>query len=229
MPRKQDFSQSTIYHIRNKETKCVVYVGSSCNFTQRQSKHKNSCNNKNDPNHNYPIYVYIREHGGFGCYEVIPVSFHNFDNKVQLRIQEQIEIDKFSHAMNKYKAYITEEQKKEYKKEYLKGYRATYVEQIKEQSKEYRATHAEELKEKIKAYRATHVEEIKEQRKEYYDKNAKELKEKRKAYYATNAKELNEKKKEKIECPLCKKFICKSCLRRHQKTKICMKLRPTPQ
>lgn len=183
MPRKQDFSKSTIYHIRNKETKNVVYVGSSCNFTQRQRHHKSNCHNNKIKDYNQPIYVYIREHGDFECFEVIPILFHNFDNKVQLLIQEQSEIDKYPHAMNKHKAYITKEERKEERKEYCKEYRATHAEEIKEQSK---------------------------------------------AYYDANAKELNEKKREKIECPLCKKIVNKGYLSRHQKSKICMKLRPTP-
>lgn len=198
MPRKQDFSHSTIYHIRNKETKDVIYVGSSCNFTQRQICHKSNCNNKNISSHNQPIYVYIREHGDFECFEVIPISFHNFDNKVQLHIQEQTEIDKYPHVMNKHKAYITKEEKKTYQKEYCKEYRATHVEEKKAYNKAYRATHVEKLKEQMRAYRDT------------------------------NTKEINEKKKEKIECPLCKRIVCRGSFYLHQKSKICMKLKPTP-
>ena len=43
MGRKQDFSQSTIYHIRAIETKMVVYVGSTTNFKQRCATHKSNC------------------------------------------------------------------------------------------------------------------------------------------------------------------------------------------
>lgn len=118
MPRKQDFSQSTIYHICNTETKDIVYVGSSCNFTQRQRNHKSYCCNKNQKNYNQPIYIHIRENGGFDCFEVIPVSFHCFNNKVQLHIQEQNEIDKYPYAMNKNKAYTTKEETEERRKKY---------------------------------------------------------------------------------------------------------------
>jgi len=203
MPRKQDYSQSTIYHIRNKETKEIVYVGSSCNFEQRQLTHKYNCHNKNSIKHyNLPIYVYIRENGDWDLFEVIPVSLHNFTTKIQLRIQEQTEIDKYSHAMNKRKAYITEEQKKEKKKEYYS-----------------------ENAEKRKEYLTANAEQIKEQKKEYRIANAEQIKEQHKEYRIANAEQIKEKRKEKIECSCCKKIVTKSTLSRHQKSKICMKVK----
>jgi predicted GIY-YIG superfamily endonuclease len=40
MGRRQDFKNSVIYHIRHMESKEVVYVGSTTNFSQRKAKHK---------------------------------------------------------------------------------------------------------------------------------------------------------------------------------------------
>jgi hypothetical protein len=82
MPRKQDFSQSVIYHIRNIETKKVIYVGSTTKFQDRKA----NCNNEGNENHNFLVYCFIRENGGFNNFEVIPVSILNLQNKVQLVI-----------------------------------------------------------------------------------------------------------------------------------------------
>jgi len=46
MGRTQDFTNSVIYHIRHMESKEVVYVGSTTNFSQRKTKHKYNCNHE---------------------------------------------------------------------------------------------------------------------------------------------------------------------------------------
>tara|TARA_R110000823_G_scaffold310499_1_gene435444 strand:- start:3255 stop:3824 length:570 start_codon:yes stop_codon:yes gene_type:complete len=111
MPRAQDFSQSVIYHIRNKETKEVIYVGSTTSFQQRKAKHKSLCNKPND---NKPCYVHIRENGGWDFFEIIPVEFLNLENKTQLFIAEQAEMDKHDILKNKHRSHRTEEDIKEY-------------------------------------------------------------------------------------------------------------------
>jgi len=100
MPRAQDFSQSTIYHIRYAETREVIYVGSSCAFATRVRGHKSKCNNAADPHYNLPVYQHIRGNGGWDAYQVVPVSHHNFQNKVELQILEQAEMDRYQTLKN---------------------------------------------------------------------------------------------------------------------------------
>jgi hypothetical protein len=158
MPRKQDFSQSTIYHIRRIETKEVVYVGSSCAFKQRPSTHKHSCCCENDNGYNYPVYVYIREQGGFDLFEVVPVSFHKLENDIQLRIEEQKELDKYPNAFNKRKAYTTKTDSAQYKKEY---YKANW-----EKYKEFRDTHKERQSQEHKKWWEANKERWAQKKKE---------------------------------------------------------------
>ena len=145
MPRAQDFSQSVIYHIRNKVTKEVIYVGSSTSFQQRKAAHKNQCNNPNGNRYHLKFYVYIRENGNWDCFEIIPVEFLKLENKTQLEIAEQAEMDKQDNLKNKQKAHRT----KEDIKEQIKEYRETHKEYSKEYSKEY----YEKNKDKISAQR----------------------------------------------------------------------------
>ena len=121
MPRKLDYSNTIIYHIRNCYTKEVIYVGSSTNFSLRKRRHKYNCNKENSTHHNLPIYRYIRENGEWNSYEVIPIKKLELKNKIELLIEEQKEIDKFDTLRNIYRPYSDEEIKKEQNKEWRKN------------------------------------------------------------------------------------------------------------
>jgi len=62
------------------------------------------------------VYCYIRENGGFDNFEVIPILFLKLENKTQLLIEEQKEMDKHLDLKNKCKSHRTEEQKKDKRK-----------------------------------------------------------------------------------------------------------------
>ena len=115
MPRAQDFSQATIYNIRHVETRQVIYVGSTCSFATRVRGHKSKCNNPTSNSHHIPVYQFIRDNGGWGAYHVVPVSHHNLQNKVELQILEQAEIDKYNDLKN---ANYAKRTKAEYDKQY---------------------------------------------------------------------------------------------------------------
>ena len=80
----------------------MIYVGSTCSFATRVRAHKSQCNNITDPHYHYPVYQFIRENGGWDAYRVVPVSHHNLQNKVELQILEQQEIDKYDDLKNAY-------------------------------------------------------------------------------------------------------------------------------
>ena len=209
MPRAQDFSQSVIYHIRNKATKEVIYVGSSTSFQQRKAAHKNQCNNPNGNRYHLKFYVYIRENGNWDCFEIIPVEFLKLENKTQLEIAEQAEMDKQDNLKNQYKAHITEEQRKEHKKKYNETH--------KEESREYRKAHKEDTKEYNKEYRETHKEQYKEYFQEYYETHKEQLQEN----YEKNRDKVSAQRKEKQECPICKSNIRKCDIARHKRSAKC--------
>ena len=112
MGRTQDFTNSIIYHIRHTESKEVVYVGSTTQFPQRKAKHKCLWNKEERKEFKFPIYCHIRDNGGFGCFEVIPIKSLNLRNKTELLIAEQEEMDKHQTLVNMVKAYITIEEKR---------------------------------------------------------------------------------------------------------------------
>jgi hypothetical protein len=62
-----------IYHIRDKITKHVVYVGSTNDITHRFITHKSYCHNPNSTNYNQRIYQHIRSQNGFENFECVEV------------------------------------------------------------------------------------------------------------------------------------------------------------
>ena len=132
-----DFSNSCIYHIRNKITKNIIYVGSTTNFGIRKKNHIISCNNITGREHHKPVYKSIRETGGMDCYEIIPVKYLSLNNILELRIEEQNEINKHSNLLNAVGAILNIEKRREYKKTYLANYFVKYKDEIREYKKTY--------------------------------------------------------------------------------------------
>ena len=135
MGRTQDFTNSIIYHIRHIESKEVVYVGSTTKFSQRKTSHKYRCNDKEARQFTTPIYCHIRDNGGFDYFEVIPIKSLKLENKTQLLIAEQEEMDKHQNLANRQKAHTTIEERNEHHKKYDKLYYLEHKEIIKENIK----------------------------------------------------------------------------------------------
>jgi len=149
MGRKQDFSNSIIYHIRHMESKEVIYVGSTTNFFIRKAKHKYLWN-KEGNHFIFPIYCHIRNNGGFDCFEVIPIQSLKLENKTELLIAEQVEIDRHRTLVNRNKAHTTIEEKRIDHNERTKKYNQDHKEDIKQYNKQYKEEHKAELNENSK-------------------------------------------------------------------------------
>ena len=100
MPRPPNLDNCIIYHIRELETRRVVYVGSTTNFTKRRYAHKSACSVVSHSNYHLPIYEHIRKTGGLHLYELIPVLYFTCTNAMELRIAEQREIDRHTGLFN---------------------------------------------------------------------------------------------------------------------------------
>jgi len=210
MGRKQDFSNSIIYHIRHMESKEVIYVGSTTNFFIRKAKHKYLWN-KEGNHFIFPIYCHIRNNGGFDCFEVIPIQSLKLENKTELLIAEQVEIDRHRTLVNRNKAHTTIEEKRIDHNERTKKYNQDHKEDIKQYNKQYKEEHKAELNENSKKYRQEHKEDLKEYHKQYHEEHKVELNE--------NSKKWREEQyyQEKIECDFCSKRLSKCSLYRHLK------------
>ena len=128
MPSYED---CIIYTIRSGEG---LYVGSTCNFTQRKWSHKSRLNNENDKYNNLKLYKTIRENDNE--WDMQPHKLFPCKNKMEMEIEEErcrVELNadlnskscygKDKESMNKYNIAYRENNKEkvaEYNKEYNK-------------------------------------------------------------------------------------------------------------
>ena len=129
-----DYTNSCIYHIRNKISKNVIYVGSTRDFEKRKKSHKADCSNINK-HYNIPLYNFIRE-TSFDSYEFIPVKYLSLNNILELRTEEQNEINKYSNLLNVVDAIPNMEKRKEKNRISCKNYFVKNKDEINERRKE---------------------------------------------------------------------------------------------
>ena len=181
MGRATDFTNCYIYHIIDSD-KVVHYVGSTSNFNSRKSKHKYTCNNEHDKQHHFDIYKYIRDHGGFDNFEIVPIrKIENISNKTELRIAENDEMKKYTGLKNMRGSYLSPEkrviQNIENSKKWRENNPGKNIENCKkwkEKNPEYDRNWAknnpEKVKEKQRKYRENNREKISEKQRQYYQK-----------------------------------------------------------
>jgi len=166
MPRKPiDFSKTIIYKIVCKDllvTQC--YVGHTTEFIKRKNSHKSHCNNENDKAHNYYIYTFIRENGGWDNWTMIEIEKFPCLDVNEAHKQERYWIETLNAELNQIMPTRTIEEwceeNKEQRLEYQKLYRNNHINEIKEYKKENR-------------------DQILKQKKDYWDKNKNEINKKR--------------------------------------------------
>jgi len=97
-----DYSKAVIYKLCCKDINISdIYVGSTCNFTNRKYEHKTSCKNRNNKKHNIPVYQYIRSNGGFDNWDMILVEQYSCDSKRELEKRERFYIETLGATLNK--------------------------------------------------------------------------------------------------------------------------------
>ena len=206
MPVKNiDYSKTIIYKICCNDLNVKeIYVGSTCNFIKRKSKHKDSCNNIKSKQYNYKLYQFIRDNQGWENFSMIEIEKYSCNDNNEARSRERYWYENLNATLNIIKPIRTIEEKTEYYKEYrqtekYKEYEQS--EQRKEYQKEYQKT--EKCKEYKKSYYDEHKEYYKEYSKDY------EQSEKRKNY--------KQQIKEKVTC-LCGAIISINSKSRHDRT-----------
>ena len=58
-----------------------IYIGSTTSKYRRKHAHKSACNNPNDEKHNYYLYRFIRQHGGWDNWDFVEIEQYNAKNK----------------------------------------------------------------------------------------------------------------------------------------------------
>ena len=186
------------------------YVGSSRNYTRRKYQHKCYKSTK---------YVAAKQITERCNYEFTILEEREEINDLDLQKLEQFWMDKYPEHINKQRAYVSQETKKEEADKYNKKYQVENKDQIKIQ----RADHYQKNKDRIK-------QEVKDN----FNKNKEaNLKKKRDAYASLTPEERTAKQKhmwvlqkagqstERVKCPHCYKEMFERSLKKHNK--VCQK------
>ena len=187
MPKAADYSKCQIYKIVCKDPKIKdCYVGNTCNWIKRKSKHKQSVNCENDKGYNYKKGIIIRENGGWNNWEMVLIENFPCENDLQARSKEREWLEKLGATMNGQNPIATKEDIKIQYKKYYEEHR----EEVKAKSTKYYAEHREELNAKATKYYAEHREEKKVSLAKYYEEHCEEVKAKNR-----------ERSSKKMTCP----------------------------
>ena len=233
-----NYDKSTIYKLCCKDPKITdIYVGSTTNFTRRKNEHKKRCNNENDKKHNLKVYKTIREHGGFGNWDMVEIEKYCATDRKTLHMRERFWLEELGATLNmviptqsKSEYYAKNKEKKlEYQSEYYAKnrekklqyqveYQTKNKEKIVEYCAEYYAKNKERLAQRNKEYQAKNKERLAQRNKEYREKNKDKISTQKEEYRTKNRDQINDKMAEKVECE-CGIEIRRSSLTRHRKSK----------
>jgi hypothetical protein len=188
-----DYSKTKIYKIVCKDlTIPEIYIGHSTNLNKRKNEHRISCINENSKGHNRPVYIFMRENGGWDNWDVVSVEDYSCENKFQAEQRERYWIETLNATLNSYIPSRTQQELCEKKRQY---------------DKQHYEKNKEQILQKLKRCR----EENRENREMMNEKRRKE-----------RIEMMNEKKRKEqsgiITCE-CGLIISKANLSRHKRTK----------
>jgi len=189
-----NYQLSKIYEIRCNITN-KKYYGSTCqkHLSQRIQTHKADYKKwlKDNKKYSYLSSFEILKNED---YKIILVENFECKTKDELRAREQHYIDN-NDCINKHKAYLTEEEKKDYK---IKHYQDN-KDKVKEQSKKYYDDNKDKVIERHKKYNEDNKDKIQENKKKYYDDNKDKIRQIQKKYNEDNKDKIKNKQKQRAK------------------------------
>lgn len=203
-----DYSNTIIYklvHIDDLNDE-NIYVGHTTNMIKRKNKHKSSCGNPNDKEHNEYKYQFIRENGGWDQWEMILIEKYPCDNGDQARARERYWKRELNATLNTQEPGRTQKEWREDNKEI-----------ILEKKKEYYENNKDKIAEKDKERHKKNKQVRNEQSKKWRENNLDKALENAKLYRQKNKEIINEKKKEKATCE-CGSIVRKNGMPDHRKS-----------
>ena len=145
-----DHANTIIYKLVHKEDydNANIYIGSTTDFIRRKNAHKTVCCNEKSKAYNLKKYQYIRDNGGWECFNMIEVEKFSCNDGNEARAREEYWRCHFNSQLNTMRAYITYEERKEHMKEYYDNNKK----KILEQQKTYYVNNKDKILEQQKEY-----------------------------------------------------------------------------
>jgi hypothetical protein len=130
MPRRSvEYSKTIIYKIQHNEDETLLYVGSTTNFNNRKSQHKNSCTNEANRSYDLKVYRMIRENGGWDCFSMTKIEDFPCENGRDAEAREDQLMRELKANMNAQRAFLSLEDRAVVRKVYDRRYVAAHPEQ----------------------------------------------------------------------------------------------------
>jgi hypothetical protein len=159
MPRLPiDYTKAVIYKIVCCDVSVTeTYVGSTTNLRNRRREHKHDCNNPNSKQYNRFVYQFIRDHGGFGNFDVVLVeNVTGCSDSPSLHARERYWVESLHAELNKQVPVRTQ---KEWKKD--------HPEKISENGKNYYKLNRDKIREYQNQYKILNRDKINEKQREF--------------------------------------------------------------
>ena len=127
-----NYQNTIIYKLINYDYTEHVYVGSTTNWVKRKQNHKTCTTNPLDKFFLEKKYRIIRENGGWDSWNMVKICDYPCNNKRESEQEEDRHMLELKANMNRYRAYLTDIERKEYQKKYNEQYREDHKDKIKE-------------------------------------------------------------------------------------------------
>jgi len=135
MPRQAiNYENTIIYKIQHLDDETLLYVGHTTDLTKRKSSHKANLKSTNSKAYNYKVYQMIRDNGGWDMFTMTEIKKFSCSDKREAETEEDKIMREMKTTMNRNRAFLTEDDKRDYNKKY----KEEHPEVIKEHSKKYR-------------------------------------------------------------------------------------------
>ncbi len=127
MPRiATDYSNTIFYSIMCKDPEIKdFYIGHTTNFVKRKNFHKRICHNEKLVGHNYYVYKFIRDNGGWQNWDMIMLETRMCENHLEACKREREWFDTLQPTLNTYRPCVTSEEQRQKQHETSKLWRET--------------------------------------------------------------------------------------------------------
>jgi hypothetical protein len=158
MPMKIiDYSKTVMYKIVSNDLNINdCYVGSTTEFTKRNSSHKSDCTNATSKKHNLKVYKFIRNNGDWHNWSMILIEMYPCTNNLESLQRERYWCEHLNATLNSLVPSRSLQQYHVDNKECIKQYREDHKVRKMEYDKQYQKKH----KERKKQYNVDHKEQI---------------------------------------------------------------------
>lgn len=107
------------------------YVGSTTDYKTRKRRHKCNCHNESKKEYNFNVYKFIRDHGGWSNWSMVPIEEFSCNTKHEAAIRERYWLEYYMASLNSQVPSRTDEQYRFDNADKIKEYNKTYYEKRK--------------------------------------------------------------------------------------------------